>query len=299
MSLRKKIEELMDFAPSCEGPLPGMTRGGSYLLKADVLALLAAQEQGCSDRVDAIEMARAAYEGGSTAVSLVAQLLGHAPCAVCGYHTKHCRCDKTKEPVSEPRLYSPYGHWHHGNGVLCAGTLRIAREDFDSNPADKVKKDIFDWMCSALNTSPAARRDKNIESERERFEAWAKIRNFSLDPHPQNPQLYRQRSADGAWAAWIYLTRASLSASTLRVQAGDAIAWCWSEDEGKHWFSWTTDWEHHDKAVKIGCPIKYAYPQQTCGNCGKPSEVNYCDVCKEARLKDLDELAAEAQRLGL
>jgi hypothetical protein len=58
------------------------------------------------------------------------------------------------EPVAGRRLYSPYGRWHHGNGVLCAGTLRIAREDFDTNPADKVKKDIFDWTCATLNTTP-------------------------------------------------------------------------------------------------------------------------------------------------
>jgi hypothetical protein len=43
MSLREKINELMDFTPSCDGPLPGMTRGGDYLLKSDVLRVIASE----------------------------------------------------------------------------------------------------------------------------------------------------------------------------------------------------------------------------------------------------------------
>jgi hypothetical protein len=49
---------------------------------------------------------------------------------------------------SEPSIS---GHWHHGNGTLCCGTLRIAREDFDTNPNPEFKKEIFDWICTTLN----------------------------------------------------------------------------------------------------------------------------------------------------
>lgn len=44
-----------------------------------------------------------------------------------------------------------YGRWHHGNGVLCVGSIRVAREDFDTNPTNKIKDEIFDWMCKTLN----------------------------------------------------------------------------------------------------------------------------------------------------
>ncbi len=45
------------------------------------------------------------------------------------------------------------GRWHHGNGNICAGTLRIAREDFDTNPSDERKKEILDWMCETLTAA--------------------------------------------------------------------------------------------------------------------------------------------------
>ena len=43
------------------------------------------------------------------------------------------------------------GKWHHGNGVLICGTLRIAREDFDVLPSSEFKKELFDWICEVLN----------------------------------------------------------------------------------------------------------------------------------------------------
>lgn len=43
------------------------------------------------------------------------------------------------------------GHWHHGNGVLVSGGIRIAREDFDTNPPEPFKKEVFDWICKVLN----------------------------------------------------------------------------------------------------------------------------------------------------
>lgn len=43
------------------------------------------------------------------------------------------------------------GRWHHGNGVLVCGGVRIAREDFDTQPCDSVKTELLDWMCETLN----------------------------------------------------------------------------------------------------------------------------------------------------
>lgn len=52
------------------------------------------------------------------------------------------------------------GGWHHGNGVLVCGTLRIAVESFDTNPDVALKNEVFDYICrtlnqAALNTIPA------------------------------------------------------------------------------------------------------------------------------------------------
>jgi hypothetical protein len=52
----------------------------------------ASKAQPVAHAAESIELARAAYHGGAPAVSLVAQLLGHAPCEFCGYHHAHCRC---------------------------------------------------------------------------------------------------------------------------------------------------------------------------------------------------------------
>ena len=43
------------------------------------------------------------------------------------------------------------GGWHHGNGVLCVGSLRIAAESFDTNPDNEVKNEVFEYICETLN----------------------------------------------------------------------------------------------------------------------------------------------------
>ena len=43
------------------------------------------------------------------------------------------------------------GQWHHGNGVLCVGSLRIAVESFDTNPDNEVKNEVFEYICETLN----------------------------------------------------------------------------------------------------------------------------------------------------
>ena len=48
---------------------------------------------------------------------------------------------------------SPLGtnRWHHGNGVLVCGTVRIATADFDTNPPQEFQTRMFDWICQTLN----------------------------------------------------------------------------------------------------------------------------------------------------
>jgi hypothetical protein len=54
---------------------------------------------------------------------------------------------------SEPPLT---GRWHHGNGVLVSGSIRIAHADFDTNPPDEFRDEVLDWMCATLNAAIAA-----------------------------------------------------------------------------------------------------------------------------------------------
>ena len=37
----------------------------------------------------------------------------------------------------------------------------------------------------------------------------------------------------------------------------EPVAWRWSERG--FWFGWTTDFTHHDKALRLNCPVEYAY----------------------------------------
>lgn len=38
----------------------------------------------------------------------------------------------------------------------------------------------------------------------------------------------------------------------------EVVAWRWSEDGGKHWFGWTTDWTNYERAKDMECLIQYA-----------------------------------------
>lgn len=54
---------------------------------------------------------------------------------------------------SEPPLI---GRWHHGNGVLVSGSVRIARSDFDTDPPDDFRDEVLEWMCTTLNAALSA-----------------------------------------------------------------------------------------------------------------------------------------------
>jgi len=51
--------------------------------------------------------------------------------------------------MKEPTLL---GRWHHGNGVLCCGTLRIASANFDTNPTKEIQNAVFQDICDTMNT---------------------------------------------------------------------------------------------------------------------------------------------------
>jgi hypothetical protein len=45
------------------------------------------------------------------------------------------------------------GRWHHGGGYLVCSTVRIAKADFDTNPAESFQSEVFDQICEVLNSS--------------------------------------------------------------------------------------------------------------------------------------------------
>lgn len=55
--------------------------------------------------------------------------------------------------VNESKQPPLTGHWRHGHGVICCGTLRIARSDFDTNPSPEFERDVLEWMCNTLNAA--------------------------------------------------------------------------------------------------------------------------------------------------
>jgi hypothetical protein len=44
------------------------------------------------------------------------------------------------------------GRWHHGNGYLCLGTIRVARASFDTITDLSKQDEFFQAMCDALNS---------------------------------------------------------------------------------------------------------------------------------------------------
>lgn len=57
------------------------------------------------------------------------------------------------------------------------------------------------------------------------------------------------------------LEEAAAEINYLRNIGLDAIAWRWSENGGKSWYDWTTEWTHHMRAIELGCLIEYAYSE--------------------------------------
>lgn len=56
--------------------------------------------------------------------------------------------EPAQQDTAEPPLF---GRWHHGEGHLVSGTIRIARWDCDTNPPTSFRDSVLDWMCDTLN----------------------------------------------------------------------------------------------------------------------------------------------------
>lgn len=54
------------------------------------------------------------------------------------------------DPSQEPPLT---GRWHHGQGYLVSGSIRISRWDCDTNPPVEFRDKLLDWMCETLNSA--------------------------------------------------------------------------------------------------------------------------------------------------
>jgi hypothetical protein len=49
------------------------------------------------------------------------------------------------------------GRWHHGNGVLCCGTLRVASANFDTIADIAQQNEVLQNLCDLLNAAPGTR----------------------------------------------------------------------------------------------------------------------------------------------
>jgi hypothetical protein len=52
--------------------------------------------------------------------------------------------------TAEPPLI---GRWHHGEGYLVSGTIRVSCWDCDNNPPVSFRDRLLDWMCDVLNAA--------------------------------------------------------------------------------------------------------------------------------------------------
>ncbi len=132
------------------------------------------------------------------------------------------------EPVSDVVREYTTGRWHHGNGFLCMGTLRIARADLDTNPSAEVQSAFFDEICATLNAPiPATLREKakdrealllmleHVEQERDELRKDAEKRDAREDRH------WRAGFMDG-WNAGVIGDESALKAAGERLDAAIA-----------------------------------------------------------------------------
>lgn len=62
--------------------------------------------------------------------------------------------------VAVARQYTDGLRFHHGNGFLCMGTMRIARADFDTSPSAEYQAGVFEEICAVMNAHPAPSADR-------------------------------------------------------------------------------------------------------------------------------------------
>lgn len=69
------------------------------------------------------------------------------------------------------------GRWHHGQGHLVSGSIRISRWDCDTNPPVEFRDRLLDWMCATLNAAVN-------DYERRAFDGPDTATQAQPSPHP-------------------------------------------------------------------------------------------------------------------
>lgn len=53
-------------------------------------------------------------------------------------------------------------NWRHNSNYICAGSMRIAKVDIDTNPSTEYTNELLDWMCKTLNEAADHDRDRDV-----------------------------------------------------------------------------------------------------------------------------------------
>ena len=65
-------------------------------------------------------------------------------------------------PCREPVLL---GRFHHGQGYLCSGSMRLLRADFDTNPSEEFRDEVLDWIAEVMNAELRSAARRGLPSE--------------------------------------------------------------------------------------------------------------------------------------
>jgi hypothetical protein len=88
------------------------------------------------------------------------------------------------------------GRWHHGQGHLVNGSIRIARWDCDTNPPTEFRERMLQWICDTLNAA-AIRAGACPPAER----AERKLVELNWPPEASSPQpMYYVAHPDGSFS---------------------------------------------------------------------------------------------------
>jgi hypothetical protein len=109
---------------------------------------------------------------------LAEQLEVHRASAMLVHRTEMLKTDITNmrnafghdlTALSELRAMQPVliGDWHHGQGNIVSGTVRIAHEDFDTNPADEFRTEFWNWVCGTMNVAIKLQREDRLRKATE------------------------------------------------------------------------------------------------------------------------------------
>lgn len=131
---------------------------------------------------------------------------------------------------------------------LCEAMVGAAPQPEEREAAGKIDYRAECWPESPHHSPPPAQ----AEGQR------GCLSNCGTCRHKQNPDggwcyMFRDEP-QGECKKWV-----ARAGKTAQAEGQEAVAWRWSESEGKHWFDWSTDWSNHDRAKEMGFLVEYAY----------------------------------------